>query len=278
VRSAHGGRSRNRRYHGSGENKAQELVRNLDTISLTAAPELAIAPSKAEAQTIAELDQEISSNLDQALASHFETVDAVLDTAFEEQAAIVQQINHPLPVENPQPIVEPAKPELKAPEPAEKSASAVVAAPDLQQSPPDPIQDSAPPAAPTPPLNALDEALDAPQQVALPPQEVEVAPITPPRTGVQRLGAIVKRAAQPAVPVLVIVNFPLRLVPQSMRSAVDWLALTLLVWVPIVWIMVFALGTDHQASTAVSPHTHEAQADSHATHAPHTEDASHAGH
>ena len=32
-------------------------------------------------------------------------------------------------------------------------------------------------------------------------------------------------------------NLPLRYVPPAMRPAVDWVALSLLVWVPIVWVM-----------------------------------------
>jgi hypothetical protein len=33
------------------------------------------------------------------------------------------------------------------------------------------------------------------------------------------------------------INLPLRLVPPSARPIVDWLALSLVFWVPIVWVL-----------------------------------------
>ena len=46
----------------------------------------------------------------------------------------------------------------------------------------------------------------------------------------------------PIVNVLVIINSPLRKIPASMRPMVDWLALSLLAWVPIVWVLAICLG------------------------------------
>ncbi|MCH8210031.1 MAG: hypothetical protein IIB99_01535 [Planctomycetes bacterium] len=45
-----------------------------------------------------------------------------------------------------------------------------------------------------------------------------------------------------AVPVLRRVNYPLRYVPQTMRPIVDWIALSLLFWVPIVWAIALLAG------------------------------------
>jgi hypothetical protein len=44
-------------------------------------------------------------------------------------------------------------------------------------------------------------------------------------------------------PVLQAMSFPLRFVPPSLRPMVDWIALSLVFWVPIVWIVVlFVMG------------------------------------
>jgi hypothetical protein len=63
-----------------------------------------------------------------------------------------------------------------------------------------------------------------------------------------------KRFAQPSGVVLdgvrrllAIVNSPLAKLPQHMRPMVDWVALTLLAWVPIVWLMALLNGPGHAA-------------------------------
>ena len=45
-----------------------------------------------------------------------------------------------------------------------------------------------------------------------------------------------------AIPVLRRVNYPLRHVPQKLRPIVDWIALSLLFWVPIVWVIALLAG------------------------------------
>jgi hypothetical protein len=57
--------------------------------------------------------------------------------------------------------------------------------------------------------------------------------------------------------VLTIVNYPLRFVPQSQRPMVDWIALSLVGWVPVVWILVFTLGHKN-AHVQASAEVHEA--------------------
>ncbi len=57
-----------------------------------------------------------------------------------------------------------------------------------------------------------------------------------------RLHGALQRIEPIAVPVLRRVNHPLRYVPQTLRPIVDWIALSLLFWVPIVWAIVLLAG------------------------------------
>ncbi len=57
-----------------------------------------------------------------------------------------------------------------------------------------------------------------------------------------RLHSAVQRIEPIAVPVLRRVNYPLRYVPQNLRPIVDWIALSLLFWVPIVWAIALLAG------------------------------------
>jgi hypothetical protein len=44
-----------------------------------------------------------------------------------------------------------------------------------------------------------------------------------------------------ALPVLQAISYPLRFVPPPLRPIVDWVALSLVFWVPIVWIVALFL-------------------------------------
>jgi hypothetical protein len=57
--------------------------------------------------------------------------------------------------------------------------------------------------------------------------------------------------------VLTIVNYPVRFVPQSQRPMVDWIALSLVAWVPVVWVLVLTLG-NRNAHVQASAEVHEA--------------------
>ena len=57
-----------------------------------------------------------------------------------------------------------------------------------------------------------------------------------------RLHGALQRIEPVAVPVLRRVNYPLRYVPQTLRPIVDWIALSLLFWVPIVWAIALLAG------------------------------------
>jgi hypothetical protein len=47
-----------------------------------------------------------------------------------------------------------------------------------------------------------------------------------------------------AVSILCAMNLPMRFVPPRLRPAVDWLALSLILWVPIVWLFAVFLASD----------------------------------
>ena len=55
--------------------------------------------------------------------------------------------------------------------------------------------------------------------------------------GVTHLAATLMQLAPIALIAFSWVNFPVRYVPPRLRVAVDWLALTLVFWVPVVWLI-----------------------------------------
>jgi hypothetical protein len=50
-----------------------------------------------------------------------------------------------------------------------------------------------------------------------------------------------RRVETPLIAVLSVVNAPVRRVPEPARHLVDWLALTLVFWVPVVWVIALVL-------------------------------------
>ena len=109
------------------------------------------------------------------------------------------------------------------------------------------------PAAPVP--AAADPAAGAPASAgARPPEPADTDPPgkreEPPAEPTDRIVELKRRAlsvwsvAEPTVVrVLVGVNYPLRLLPDPVRQIVDWIALTLVFWVPITWVIaLFVIG------------------------------------
>jgi hypothetical protein len=249
--------------------KAQELVRNLDTLSMTTEiPDEETEPAFAgEPTTIAELDMAIASSADREMKKTVSaTVDSVLDQVFEERAVLVQTLDAPVT-----PIIDVAEPEAatrtqvidEAPVPAPE----VVAAP-VPVEPPIPAPQLVSTAVlPTPPIAPAPAATAnaLPVQVVESASKASIAPAEP-RPSIR---ARLEKLARPAIPLLMIVNFPLRFVPPSLRPVVDWAALSLLVWVPIIWIMVATLGSKAQHAkveiTEAMHHEAPASPQNHAT-------------
>ncbi len=70
----------------------------------------------------------------------------------------------------------------------------------------------------------------APGEPQLPPAERE-------NNFQDRVMAAFEIIEPPLVTVLSGLNYPLRKIPKRLRPAVDWLALSLVFWVPIVWVL-----------------------------------------
>jgi hypothetical protein len=243
--------------------KAQELVRNLDSLSVASeiaddGPEGGLTT---EPTTLAELDRAIASSADREMHKNVAaTVDAVLDQVFEERAAIVQNLDErvaPMIEEiavkqESKPIEEQAAPPSPAPTLADAAASTVV---EVAPAPAAPTPAATPivetPAAPAPAPATISNTVEA--------KSGDIAPAiaTSKKQDAPKISLTAQMAklARPLVPVLVILSFPLRFVPAPLRHVVDWAALSLLVWVPIIWIMVVMLGEEspHDSSHGATP-------------------------
>lgn len=92
-------------------------------------------------------------------------------------------------------------------------------------------EDGVEPGAQAEPVDAAAEPVAEPEA---PSTDVEVT-----EDAERWLQRIAEAVAPPAKRTLIVINAPLRKVPPSMRPLVDYLALTLIMWVPIVWAIVW---------------------------------------
>jgi hypothetical protein len=258
--------------------KAEQLMQNIDQAS--SASEASVdSPSEPlppdEPQTIAELDRTLAKNLDVLLEADYQSIDAVLDGVFEEQAVLVQKLGEPPPPElPPEPVVEPQRPTATAP-PPEVQAVAKSAEPQSVVDLPAPalaVQASV--ATEVMPEALKMDSIDAPEAAEVVPDsarsprarrpEPDETPVPsidstlqPRKLSFQwlhatwrallaRCSAMAAIPLRPLVSALMIISIPLRFVPTRLRTAVDWLAVSLLAWTPIVWIMVLTLGRGGQ--------------------------------
>ena len=180
----------------------------------TASP---LEPAGASTQIVdmAQLDQAIAEDVDTLMPGGYESVDDVLQGVFEEVATLVQE------AENAPAVVHGSaehKPAAPVPAPADPAAAAPASA---GARPPEPADTD-------------------------PPGQREKAPPEPTDRIVElkRRALSVWSVAEPTVVrVLEGVNYPLRLLPDPMRQIVDWIALTLVFWVPITWVIaLFVIG------------------------------------
>lgn len=186
---------------------------------------------------VEQVDQAIAEDLDTLLQGSYESVDDVLRGVFEDQAtlvqpaddapAVVQSAEPPRRVETPaasEPAPEPQSPPsaIATGQPAADDAAAGVGEPDSRGDPEPEF-----PGKPRKP-----SADPRPLQQARQPRERS--------SGAWMLWTSVR----PMVMVtLGLVSFPLRFVPASLRPILDWIALSLVFWVPITWmIAMFLIG------------------------------------
>ncbi|UCD74960.1 MAG: hypothetical protein JSV91_14380 [Phycisphaerales bacterium] len=219
------------------------------------------------------LDEALADDVDHLLEGSFESVDEVLDGVFEEQAVLVQE-------DPDSAAVVPDRPPAAEAEPAGEAGPKAAAAPD-QDSPPvegvfetveavveeeesEPLPESSPPPA-TENAQAPEagevkggaerggdhapaETLQVDEPESGKSEADEPAPDLPPSRMTirsQRLadrGARLWRHAEPVlIKALTVANYPLRFLPEQVRPVVDWIALSLLFWVPIVWLIVLLM-------------------------------------
>ncbi|MHC4106832.1 MAG: hypothetical protein ACYSTY_01975 [Planctomycetota bacterium] len=196
------------------------------------------APASATAhEAVDQVDQAIAEDLDALLQGGYESVDDVLRGVFEEQATLVQPADDaPAVVQSSDPAREEETPAASEPAPA-------------PEAPPIASAFDQPPADPAVVTMSEPDSRSSPQpEPRAEPREPTAEPGPPQqaRQPRERSGGagMLWRTARPVVMVtLGLVNFPLRFVPASLRPIVDWIALSLVFWVPITWmIAMFLIG------------------------------------
>ena len=186
-------------------------------------------------EAVDQVDQAIAEDLDTLLQGSYESVDDVLQGVFEEQATLVQPTDDaPAVVQSSEPAREKETPAASEPAPA-------------PQAPPSESASDQPPA------DAAAATVSEQDSIASPVPEPVVEPRKPlaepdpPQQARQprerRIGAgMLWTSVRPVVMMtLGLVNFPLRFVPASLRPIVDWIALSLVFWVPITWMIAMLL-------------------------------------
>jgi hypothetical protein len=243
---------------------------------------------------LASLDQQLSSDLDAMLQGNFDPIEKVLDEVFDEKAAIVQRVGS-MPAEEYK-SRQAASEVVAAKRPAEPPAPAAVVPAEPVVEPPvmkaavTPVDPSSSPRSPssalqpTQPNERTAHESAAPEAVArIEPTVASVETPTKRTRDVKHAKTIAEPALvpevaassaakptaiaarftlpQPVVRLLVMVNLPFRRVARSKRSLLDWAALTLLAWTPIVWVLVLLnRGPSHADAAQAEDHADSALA------------------
>lgn len=216
------------------------------------------------------LDEAMADDVAQMVAGDSEAIEKVLDGIFDEQAILVQneedfmnesapggmmQSDNPVgdrgaesgppsdtPMETASDIGEVIDEEIAAlasPETRkETSTTSVSDMPETDEKSSD--QAAQKPAAATKVADAAEveatKVADA-AEVEAAPAEPQLAPAEQEHKWKERVQAAFEIIEPPLVTVLTGMNYPLRKIPEQFRPAVDWLALSLVFWVPIVWVL-----------------------------------------
>ncbi len=186
---------------------------------------------------VEQVDQAIAEDLDTLLQGSYESVDDVLRGVFEEQAtlvqpaddapAVVQSAEPPRALETPaasEPAPEPQSPPSASAtgQPAADDAAASVSEPDSRGDP-------------------EPEFPGKPRKPSADPRPLQQA--RQPRERSSGAGMTWRLVRPMVMMTLGLMNFPLRFVPASLRPILDWIALSLVFWVPITWmIAMFLIG------------------------------------
>jgi hypothetical protein len=216
------------------------------------------ADQRLPADELVSVDAAVAREMDALLEGEFESVDDVLDGLFAEHSG-------PLPVSAGEAVetaqAEPAQAsqrvafEPTAPPPVQTTIAAAGAGPLKDERPLDA------PSAPSAPSDAIPEIIPTakkgqPQQgESAQPTRLMVRPNSaadesqaeakdenapaPPVPGPGETGQLRRRNILVAavIAVLLVMNLPLRQLPTSVRPLVDWIALSLVFWVPVTWVI-----------------------------------------
>jgi hypothetical protein len=177
--------------------------------------------------TIEQLDREVADNVDDLLQGDFESVDELLEGGFDEPAPQTDRAGQP---------DEPADAD-RADEAAEP-ADGVGASSETDVETEIAVAETIDGSLDDPPEKAGGDGPLHPADVADP----EPVPAAASTSTVVRRTAEPRTGSPPAGPIVAMLewlNVPRRRLPTSARAVVDWIALSLLLWVPVVWV--FAL-------------------------------------
>lgn len=209
----------------------------------TAFPDEATASTVCD-QIFAQLDAELNDSVASMMNTDMEAIEAVLDSIFDEQAMFVEDeedssmLISDMACDDTGGAVRPMPESLKG----MSDSEANVPMDDSGETSPvdeDPTDELA---------GSLDDAvsvisseikqeLDKTLELQGSTPTSKSAPADPAVSG-GPLGKLWKKAEPPLVTVLSMVNWPLRKVPANARFLVDWFSLSMVFWVPVVWVLV----------------------------------------
>ncbi len=216
------------------------------------------------------LDEAMADDVAQMIAGDTDAIEAVLDGIFDEQAILVQndedfmnesalggmiQSDNPVeesgeksgspsdsPMETASDIGEEIDEEIAAigsPETRKETSTASVS--DLPETDEKSIDQAAQkPAAATKVVSAAEAEATKVARAAEAEAvtgEPQLAPAERKNKWLERVQAAIEIIEPPLITVLSGLNYPLRKIPKKLRPAMDWLALSLVFWVPIVWVL-----------------------------------------
>ncbi len=197
------------------------------------APVTPAPPDSTEEKTIQQVDAALADEVGDLLGGLTDAVDEVMRDSVDPATLI-----EPPPTDNEHDVV------WDAPEPnAVRAAAPAAPSPDAQVASRAPAKEAdTTPAAPKPPKDEPDpdeKAVDAHDSSLADDDACEVVA---PAESEERSGLWAK-IEPPLIAILRPASYPMRFVPSSMKPVVDWVALSLVIWVPIVWVLaVFVLG------------------------------------
>ena len=188
---------------------------------------------------IAALDTALAAEVEDLLQGDCESVDELLDSAFDEP--VPQTIEPPAASDVPPAILEDDVPAVVEPH---EFLETIDTGGDAGQEPsaaqqPTPTPAVVPESDPVTEPSAADDAPEPtePTEPTEPPQPSELSESPEPTESKESVSQPAPGKPPLIITVLQRVNYPMRLLPRSTRVIVDWVAWSLILWVPVVWVI-----------------------------------------